>query len=100
MTNRQRFVIDMVNKYKTDYPKEYADFLNLIKYRKAKMKDKKTGKLQGTSEMRNACSIPDRLFNLMSYVMNGINEEKFLEPKGEMKWFIKKFPEFLIPTSY
>jgi hypothetical protein len=29
----------MVKKYKTDYPKEYADFLNLMKQRRAEMKD-------------------------------------------------------------
>lgn len=90
----------MVEKYKKDYPEEYKEFLALMDRRREQLGDKRLGNIQGTSEMRNAVSIPDRLFNLMSYVFNGVSEEKFLEPKGEMKWFVKKFPEFLIPRSY
>lgn len=100
MTNRQQFIKDMVEKYKKDYPKEYQEFLKVMEQRRAEMKDKKHAKLQGTSEMRNAVSIPDKLFNVMSYVFNGVDEEAFLYPKGEMKWFIKKYKEFLLPKSY
>lgn len=99
MTNRQRFIIDMVEKYKKDYPKEYSNFLDVVEYRRA-MSDKKLGKLKGVNEIRNAATIPDKLFNLLAYVFNGVDESKFLESKEEMKWFIKKFPEFLIPKSY
>lgn len=90
----------MVEKYKKDYPEEYKEFLKLMEYRRSQMVDKKLGKLNGVSEMRNAVSIPDRLMNLLAYVLEGVENEKFLEPKGEMKWFVKKFPEFLIPVSY
>lgn len=90
----------MVEKYKRDYSKEYSDFLDLIEYRRAMNKDKKYAKVQGASEMRKAITMPDRLFNMMIYVMSGVDEPKFLEPKGEMKWFVKKFPCFLIPNSY
>lgn len=100
MTNRQKFIIDVVEKYKKDYSKEYASFLSLVEHRRADMADKKHAKVQGTSEMRKAVSIPTKIMNVMTYVMNGVDEPKFLEPKGEMKWFTKKFPEFLIPNHY
>jgi hypothetical protein len=90
----------MVEKYKKDYAEEYGKFLDLIEYRRSIAKDKRYANLQGTTEIRNAVSIPDRLFNMFAYVMKGIDEPRFLEEKGEMKWFIKKFPEFLIPKSY
>lgn len=90
----------MVEKYKKDYPEEHKAFLDLMKVRRAKLNDKSFGKLKGTSEMRNAVSVPDKLMNIMAYVFNGVEEERFLDPKGEMKWFIKKFPEFLISNSY
>lgn len=88
----------MVEKYKRDYPDEYSKFLDMIEWRRASLKDKKFAKAD--SEMRKAMTIPDKLYNLLSYVLNGTDEEKFLEPKGEMKWFAKKYPCFLIPNSY
>jgi len=100
MTNRQRFISDMVDKYKKDYKDEYKSFLELIVQRRKEMQDKKHAKIQGASEMRNAVSIPDKLMGVLTYVLNGVEEPKFLEPKGEMKWFIKKHKEFLIPNSY
>ena len=50
--------------------------------------------------MRLAVSIPEQLLKQISVALNGIEEERFLEAKGEMKWFTKKYPEFLIPSSY
>lgn len=100
MTNRQRFIIDMVEKYKKDYKSEYSSFLELMEQRRAEMKDRKHAKVQGTSEMRNAVSVPDKLMNVLNYVLNGVDESKFLDPKGEMKWFVKKYPDFLLPSSY
>jgi len=100
MTNRQRFIIDMVEKYKKDYKSEYNSFLELMEQRRAEMKDRKHAKVQGTSEMRNAVSVPDKLMNVLNYVLNGVDEPKFLDVKGEMKWFAKKYPDFLLPNSY
>jgi len=100
MKTRRKFIVDMVAKYKDDYPLEFYEFTKLMEQRRSEMKDKKHGNLQGTSEIRAAVSLPDKLANMMFYVMDGVTEEKFLEPKGEMKWFIKKFPEFLLPMSY
>lgn len=100
MTIRRKFIIDAVEKYKSDYPLEFYEFTRLIEWKRSEMKDKKHGNLTGTSEIRASVSMPDKLANVMFYVMDGVNEPKFLEPKGEMKWFIKKFPEFLLPASY
>ena len=90
----------MVEKYKVDYKEEYKSFLELMEQRRAEMKDKKHAKIQGTNEMRNAVSVPDKLMGVITYVLNGVEEPKFLDPKGEMKWFIKKYKEFLLPYSY
>lgn len=100
MTTRKQFIVDMVNKYREDNPVEYYQFIMLMEQRRSEMKEKKTGALTGTTEIRAAASLPDKLANMMFYVMNGTDEPKFLEPKGEMKWFVKKFPEFQLPMSY
>lgn len=100
MTTRRQFIVDMIAKYKADYPDEFQEFLKLTEYRRSQASDKKFGGLTGTSEIRAAVSLPDKLMNMMMYVMDGTTEPKFLELKDEMKWFVKKFPEFLIPRSY
>lgn len=100
MTTRRKFIIDVIEKYKSDYPLEFYEFTRLMEQRRSEMKDKKHGGLNGASEIRNALSLPDKLANTLFYVMDGVKEPKFLEPKGEMKWFVKKFPEFLLPMSY
>lgn len=92
--------MDMVEKYKKDYPDEYSDFNELMAFRRQNMVDKRLGSVNGASEIRKSVSLPDKLMNLLMYVFDGVNEEKLFEPKGEMKWFVKKFPEFLLPSSF
>lgn len=98
MTSRRKFIIDIIENYKRNHPEEYSNFLDLMDYRRAVLNDKKYAKID--SEIRKAITMPDGIYNTIVYVLNGVDEEKFLEPKGEMKWFIKKFPEFLISNSY
>lgn len=98
MTNRRKFIVDMVNKYEKDYACEYAKFLEMIEWKRVQLADKKFGSFD--KEMRSAAMLPDKLYNLLIYVLNGSDEEKLFEPKGEMKWFIKKFPEYLLPREY
>lgn len=89
----------MVDKYKRDNTEDYSKFLDLIDWKRQVIADKSHAKIS-VGEMRLAVSIPQKLLNQLSLVLNGIEEERFLEAKGEMKWFTKKFPEFLIPYSY
>jgi hypothetical protein len=97
MTNRQKFICDVVDKYKKDYPEDYSNFMDMMAYKRFQLKDKKLAKVKGTNEMRYVASVPAGIMNVLSYALE---EEKIFEPKGELKWFIKKFPEFLVPRSY
>lgn len=89
----------MVEKYKRENTEDYSQFLDLIQWKRQVLDDKNSAKIK-VGEMRLAVSIPQKLLNQLTLVLNGIEEERFLEAKGEMKWFTKKFPEFLIPYSY
>lgn len=97
MTIRKQFIIDIVENWKKNYPDEYKNWLNFIEWKRSAMKDK-FGSVD--KEIRKGVSVPNRLYNQIIYVLDGINEPFFLEQKGEMKWFIKKFPEFLISETY
>lgn len=99
MKIRKKFIVDTVKHYIEHYPEEYELFLRQLAHRRAMAGDKKLGKLQGTSEIRVGVSIPDKVMNTFMYVLK--DEEKgFGEEKGELKWFAKKFPQFLLPYEY
>ena len=100
MKTRRRFIVDIVEKWKKDYPEEYKEWLKLIKWKREQLKDKKFAEAEGVGEMRKAASIPDKIHNQLSYVLNGVDEKPFLQEEGEMKWFVKKYPEFLLSKSY
>jgi hypothetical protein len=97
MKIRKQFICDVVDKYKKDHAKEYKEFLTYIEFRRSNAQDKKFAKLKGTTEMRLACSIPQGIMNALDFALK---EEKLFEPKGELKWFVKKFPQFLIGMSH
>lgn len=97
---RAKFIEDVIDRYKKENVHEYSVFLALMDQRRAKLHNKKTGAVRGQTEMRVALSSPEKLMNQLTYVLNGRTEPKFLEPKGEMKWFVKKYQEFLIPSQY
>ena len=100
MSTRRKFISEMVEKYKTDFPEDYAGFLRLMEHPRNNMSDKNLGTLKGAKEMRVVGNIPVKLENVLSYAMSGNTVERFLEPKGEQAWFFKKYPEFLLPRSY
>lgn len=100
MTVRRRFIIDCVNRYQTEYKEQYEMFLKLIKQRRNNLDDKKFAQLKDTKEIRVCLSIPEKLFQMLSHGLDGVNNKKFLEEKGEEKWFIKKYPQYLVPNEY
>lgn len=96
---RRQFITDVVEFYIKNYPEEYKDFLRYIAERRAMLNDKNFGGLKGTTEMRVGVSVPTKCYNSFQYVLKG-EEKPFGEPKGEMKWFTKKFPQFVLPNTY
>lgn len=82
-----------------NYPEEYQEFLQYIAVRKIELNDRNFGKLKGTSELRVGVSLPRRIYDIFSYVLKG-EEKPFGEEKAEMKWFAKKYPQFVIPNKY
>ena len=100
MTTRRKFICDVIEKYKKDYAKEYSAFLDVMDYRRAALDNHRNASIKGQTEMRVALSLPEKVMNSIILVLDGVNEVKFLEEKGEMKWFTKKFPQFLLPTQW
>jgi hypothetical protein len=99
MTIRRKFICDLVEQYKRNNAEEYGKFLDVIEYRRSQLSDQKLAKIKGITEVRLAFSIPSKLSDQLFHFLNGVSEERFLDAKGEMKWFCKQFPEFLIPNS-
>jgi len=96
---RKQFIKDVVESYIKKYPDEYESFLRQHIYRKAIMKDRNFGRVEKSGELRVGLSMPQRIHDTFAYVLKG-DEKPFGEEKGEMKWFAKKFPQFLLPNNY
>ena len=99
MNVRKRFIIDCVDYYKHHHSEDYINFVKQVKERREGLKDKELGHLRGESEIRLAVSLPSKLYDMMALVFKD-EEKKFLDDKGEMKWFANKYKEFLIPNNY
>lgn len=97
MNVRKQFIIDVVAKYKKDNPEKYKAFLKLIEFRRSNAEDKMYGTLNGEKEIRVPLSLPDGIMNAFEV---SLKEEPIFTKQSELKWFIKKFPEFTISRSY
>lgn len=96
---RKQFIVDTVENYIKNYPEEYQEFLQYLAQRRIDLGDRNFGKLKGTTELRVGVSLPRRIYDIFSYVLKG-EEKPFGEEKGEMKWFVRKYPQFVLPNKY
>jgi len=96
---RRQFIKDVVEAYKKNHKKEWEAFLEVMKFRKSSLNDKSFGELNGASEIRHAMSMPEGIKSAFDHVLKE-EELPFGEPKGEIKWFKSKFPEFFISNKY
>lgn len=100
MTIRRQYIADCVDSYIKNNPEDYARFLHQIQVRRSFLNDKQFAKVSGEKEMRVCMSIPDKLLNMFQQALDGVDAKRFLEEKGEEAWFIKKFPQFLVPNVW
>ncbi|MEA1925850.1 MAG: hypothetical protein U9M90_01210 [Patescibacteria group bacterium] len=99
MDIRRAYIQDVVKKYKRSHPEEYEMFVEQVKKRRAKLADPKYASIDKEKDIRLAVSLPQKVSKMFDYAMNGVDEKRFGEVKGEMEWFVKKYPEFLIPNK-
>lgn len=96
MKIREQLIIDLTEKYKRDYNDEYKLICKDVKRKRQKLFDKKSG-LVKDRKMRVACRIPQTLF---AWIDTTIDNPGFMDDPKELKWFLKKYPEFKIPNEY
>lgn len=99
MNIRRQFITDCVESYKKKNRVDYDLFVDQVKKRRDGMLDKNLGHLKGEKELRLALSIPEKLYRMLEIAFTE-EDKRLLEGKGEMRWFVKKYPEFLIPNEY
>lgn len=100
MDVRRKFIADCVERYQNTYRGQYEEFLHIIHDRRGNLDDKKFAELRDSKEIRVAISLPEKLYQMIFIGLDGVNAKKFLEEKGEEKWFSKKFPQYLVPNEY
>lgn len=102
---RKQFIRDCVKSYIKNNPEEYATFLNHLALRRNKMVDKKFGSLNKGGKpdedtFRAAFSIPTKLYSSINTILHHDDHGILGNVRGELKWFSKEFPQFLIPSKY
>ena len=100
MNIRRQYICDCVESYIKNNGEEYKKFLYIIKQRRNNLDDKKFAKVANAKEMRVCLSLPDKLFNMLSQALDGVEAPRFLEVKGEERWFCKKYTQFMVPNEY
>ena len=98
MTTRQNIISDVIKIYIKNNSKEYKEFLKLQKQRRGRLKDRKLASFKD-GKGRHEISLPAGIYNALNEILQ---DPPFLNDGTgqEMRWFVKKFPQFLIPYEY
>lgn len=98
MTTRQHFITDVVEHYIKNNKEEYEVFIDIIRKRRDKLSDKKLAKTKD-KKSRAEASLPEKLYSILDYALDN---PRFLEDGTgkEIRWFLKKYPQFKIPNEY
>lgn len=96
MTIRKKYITDVVELYKKKHKEEYKVFVKATRKKRDKLNDKNTARFAMVDDGRHVASIPEGLF----VALDVFDYPRFLEEKEEQKWFLKKYPEFLVPYTY
>lgn len=102
---RRQFIRDCVKSYIKNNPEEYAQFIQHLSLRRGQLVDKKFGSLNKGGKpdedtFRVAFSIPQKLYSTINTILKTDDPGILGNVRGELKWFSKEFPQFLIPSKY
>jgi len=96
-SHRRDFIKAAVKSVYLAYPEEYKQAVE----RATKARNSRSNKFalaDKDMDMRWGVTIPNRLWIFINAHLDGFLDDK--THKGEMKWFIKEFPQFAIPEKY
>ena len=85
-----------MNRYKKQFPDEYKTFCKLVKGERRKQVDRGFTK---DKSMLKAIDLPEKLYQRLDYALGNPNFVQGVEGEKELRWFAKKFPEFLISNT-
>ena len=96
MTPRQQLILDLVRRYKEQFPDEYKLHCKEVKWERSNQLDKGFTK---DKSMRKAISFPVKLYQRLDYALGNPSFMKGPEGEKELRWLAKKLPEFCIPNT-
>jgi hypothetical protein len=104
MYTRKAFIEDTVKIFIEGNPDKWIAFQELVKQRRAKTSDKfgrliKENGLVDNDDIRIAVTLPTEVNNALETVLSSDTNGSFPMDKKELHWFMRKFPQFVIPKE-
>ena len=101
---RKQLIADCVAAYRRNNPEQYHAVVRDVVRKRTALHDEKFGLVKDKDsaknyDMRLQFSIPEKLFKAIEVLLDAHKQERFLELKGEDKWFATEFPQFFIPAK-
>lgn len=97
-------ISDCVAAYIRNNPEQYQAVVQDVKQKRKKLHDEKFGLVADKDvaknyDMRLQFSVPEKLFKAVEILLEAHKQERFLDVKGEDKWFSLNYPQFFIPAK-
>ncbi len=96
MTHRQQFILDVTNHYIKNNKDEYKAFIKQTKLKKQKLTDKELATFND-GRGRHAFTLPQGLYMALDC---SLDNPRFAREDKEIRWFAKKFPQFMLGYEY
>lgn len=105
---RKEFIEECVKIYIKNNPQEWELFKVQMNERRSRLFDPAFGQFKANvngrekvdeDNFRLTLSLPAKLMNALRIVIQTGDNEPLFEPKGEMTWFKRRFPEFMLTTK-
>lgn len=105
---RKQFITECVQAYIRNNPEEYELFKKQVQERRNRLFDPTHGQFKtfingkqkiDEDNIRLTMTLPSKLANALRTVIQAGDNEPLFEAEGEMQWFKKKFPVFVLTSK-
>lgn len=87
---RRKLIEEITKRWKTKNPEAVKAFADNVR-------EMRQSKPYENQAMTYKATIPGVLFRQLDFAVSSSGDPRLFDPDGELAWFAKEFPEFIIP---